>query len=377
MKRKAVAGLLVLCLTAAFAGCGKETEAYNSSTEPTPEATEAPEKEEAEPTPEPEKENQIELPEDQELAADYTSVDGIPLEPGTQIAVVGKNLSSGYWGAVKKGAQQAVKDLNETLGYTQKAEKIKLTFEGTEDETDIETQINTIDAVLSENPDVLCISAIDMDSCKAQIETAQENGIPVVILDSGIEGADQISVCATDNTAAGREAAKHMSEAVGGSGKVAIAAHQQKAETSVDRVNGFQEELAASSPNVAVASVIYESEEISAADQVKELLEQNPDLKGIFCTNEAMTNAVLGALDGVENVPKIIGVDAGEKVQKAIEDGTLYGTVCQNPYGMGYASVVMAARAVAGLPNSLFVDSGFQWIDAQNISDEENQRYLY
>lgn len=380
MKRKAVAGLLILCLTSALAGCGKDTEASDSTdgTKTTPEVTEEPKKEEAEPTEEPEEEEQqIALPENQDLVTDYTSVEGITLEAGTHIALVGQNLSTGYWSAVKEGAQQAVADLNEKLEFTSKEDKIKLTFEGTDTDADVETQINTIDAVLAENPDVLCISAIDMDSCKAQIETARENGIPVVILDSGIVGENELSVCATDNTAVGAEAARHMSEAVGGNGKVLIASHQESTQTSVDRINGFRNELAASSPSVTADTVIYETKEKSITDQLMEALETSADLKGIFCTNEEITCTVLNALKDVENAPIVIGVDAGKEVQAAIENGTLYGTVCQNPYGMGYATIVMAGRAAAGLPNSQFVDSGFQWLDASNIDAVENQKYLY
>ena len=86
---------------------------------------------------------------------------------------------------------------------------------------------------------------------------------------------------------------------------------------------------------------------------------------------------MISALKDMENAPKVIGVDAGKEVQEAVEEGVLYGTVCQNPYGMGYATIVMAARAAAGLPNSQFVDSGFQWLDLGNINNEENQKYLY
>ena len=50
-----------------------------------------------------------------------------------------------------------------------------------QDELDVESQINTIDAVLAENPTVLCLSAIDMESCGAQLEEAMGNEIPVVI----------------------------------------------------------------------------------------------------------------------------------------------------------------------------------------------------
>ena len=46
--------------------------------------------------------------------------------------------------------------------------------------TDVEKQIDLIDTVLSENPSILCIAAIDRQSCEAQLEMAAENDIPVV-----------------------------------------------------------------------------------------------------------------------------------------------------------------------------------------------------
>ena len=45
----------------------------------------------------------------------------------------------------------------------------------------------------------------------------------------------------------------------------------------------------------------------------------------------------------------MIGVDMGDTQKKAIEDGKEVGSVCQNPYGMGYATIVAGARASLGL----------------------------
>ena len=85
-------------------------------------------------------------------------------------------------------------------GYTEEKDKIRCTFEGPKAETGVDEQVNILDAVLAENPDVLCLAAVDMDSCTAQLEAAEENGIPVIILDSGVNSDDLIySVCATDN----------------------------------------------------------------------------------------------------------------------------------------------------------------------------------
>ena len=49
----------------------------------------------------------------------------------------------------------------------------------------------------------------------------------------------------------------------------------------------------------------------------------------------------------------------------------------QNAYGMGYATVVAAARAALGLENDESINPGMEWIDSENISDERYANYLY
>ena len=54
------------------------------------------------------KDKEIEIPNEEELKADYTSVEGLVMEKGSHIAVVVKNTEIGYWKAVKQGMNQAV-----------------------------------------------------------------------------------------------------------------------------------------------------------------------------------------------------------------------------------------------------------------------------
>ena len=70
-------------------------------------------------------------------------------------------------------------------------------------------------------------------------------------------------------------------------------------------------------------------------------------------------------------------LDSGEKQQKAIQEGREYGTVTQNPYGLGYAAIVAAVRAIQGLPVDQKIDTGYQWLDKDTIDLETNQKYLY
>ena len=376
---------LLLCGLLLLQGCGKKAQETSSDTVPegtdTPAPTETPTEE---PTPDPDQEQEeeeeevsISLPE-QELMADYTKAEGIQIPPGSQIAVVVKDKGTGFWKAVRQGMEMAVEDINEVCGYTGK-DKVKLTFESPSDSNDIDTQMNIIDAVLAENPLVLCLSPIDMGSCQAQLESAEENGIPVILVDGGVKGAENSPICSTDHYAVGKEAAVHLSQAMAEGGQAAIVGHQPLTESCVEREKGFRTEMEENDQGIQVlADTIYDDGEVSLEDQVAQLLEENPELKGIFCTNEETGEVVLAAVEKLEERQiSVVTVDAGSDIIEAIEEGRDVGTVCQNPYGMGYASVIAGARAAMGLPNNEYIDPGYQWINGENLEAPENQKYLY
>ena len=293
-----------------------------------------------------------------------------------------KNTESDYWKAVKKGMEQAVSDLNEYLGY-KGDDAIICTIEGPKDENGVDEQVNILDMVLTENPVVVCLSAVDMSSCEAQLEAAQEDGIPVVMLDSGVKSDDDLvyAYCGTDNKEAGEEAAKQLCEAIKDAGEVAVMSHTQLSQSSKDRVEGFQEEITKNHPNVSVVSVDYQpskDDDPTEEESIEAVLEKYPDLKGYYATNQATSEAVLSVLDKhTDRSVQMIGVDMGDTQKKAIEEGKEVGSVCQNPYGMGYATIVAGARASLGLESDKKIDSGFQWIDKNTIGLEEYARYLY
>lgn len=306
---------------------------------------------------------------------DYTSLEELNPEPGTRIAVVVKNTKTGFWKNVKKGMDDAVEDLNEKMGYKGE-DKIKISFEGPGNETDVESQINIIDAVLSENPSILCLAAIDMESCQPQVEEATLNGIPVVVLDSGVQSEQVNAICATDNYAAGTEAAKKMAEALGEKGQVAIMAHVETSESSQKRVAGFTDEMK-NHPEIEIVNISYENEETSMSELAEAVLKLYPEVKGYYCINEIATNNVLDIVNTSDKEVKVIGFDSGEKQIKAVKDGVELGMFAQNPYGMGYATIVAGVRADQGLENDAFINTGYQWIDSTSIELPEYKNYLY
>ena len=389
--KKVLVGLLCCMLAAGIiSGCGSKEKPKSDKTQNHTEKqkeqsnttnTEKPEGEK-EPSKEPQEEKNMaddltmQVLKNHAGTKDYTSLEELNPEPGSHIAVVVKNTKSSFWNSVKKGMDQAVKDLNQKMGYKGE-DKIKISFEGPTEETDVESQINIIDAVLSENPSVLCLAAIDMESCQAQLEAAAENDIPVVVLDSGVQSDLVNSVCATDNYTLGTEAAKKLAEVIGGQGQIAVMTHVAASQTSRDRETGFMETITNNYPEIEIVNISHENPEASMTEMAEAVLKLYPDVKGYFGTNEHAANAVLDAVSASGREIVVLGIDAGKKQIDAVKKGTEIGTFVQNSYGMGYATIVAAMRADLELENDAFINCGYQWIDGSNIELPEYANYLY
>ena len=78
----------------------------------------------------------------------------------------------------------------------------------------------------------------------------------------------------------------------------------------------------------------------------------------------------------------MIGVDATTKQQEAVEDGREYGIVSQDPYEIGYQTILTAAQATdpefendGSVEKSVLLEPA--WIDASNIDDPRYSNYIY
>ena len=253
-----------------------------------------------------------------------------------------------------------------------------MTFEGPGDELNVEEQVNTLDAVIAENPSVLCFSASDMNSCQAQLETATENDIPVIIFDSNVSENELVTgFYGTDNERVGEIAGEKIAEALGEKGSILIFSAQEKTESSQKRVSGFKTAIAEYTDMEVVQEVYADQvEDMSAAMQ--EALAQNPDTAGVYCTNADVSELYLALDQTEEDLPVMIGVDATTKQQQAVKDGREYGIVSQDPYEMGYQTILAAAKVTdpenREAEGTVFLEPA--WIDASNLEDPEYSSYL-
>ena len=106
---------------------------------------------------------------------------------------------------------------------------------------------------------------------------------------------------------------------------------------------------------------------------------QHPELKGCLAASAEASQLVLDALDSADgdNEISVIGFDAGSEQLEALENGELDGLIVQNPFGMGYAAVVASARTVLQIGNEARVDTGYVWVDQENMDNENIRAMLY
>ena len=304
----------------------------------------------------------------------------VKIEAGSRIAVVSKSVKGEYWKMVKKGMEDAVKAINDAYGF-KKDDQITMTFEGPDNEEDVESQINTIDAVIAENPDVLCISASDMDSCQAQLEAAKENEIPVAAFDSNVSEKKLVKAYrGTDNVQVGKMAAYQLGSALGKMGKVAVFSAQQKTKSVQDRVDGFMNNIQKYG-DIEVVEVIYSDQVDDMETAMKEVLDKYPALDGVFCTNADVTELYLGLeKSDAGDAPALVGVDATTKQQEAIRNGEEIGCVSQQSYAMGYQTIWTAAETTAP-KKSVTIEKNLllnpAWIDSESVDDPDSSAYLY
>jgi len=297
-----------------------------------------------------------------EDTSDDASADGL------YIALVAKVSNNPFWQAVNNGAQAAAADIG----------GIEVSFTGPDTESEIDKQANQLQAALDKEPDAIGIAALDEQAVLSILQAADDKGIPVVAFDAKLESDIPVTTVATDSYAAGAEAAKNFIEAAGDTGQVGVIAHSQTSSNGIARRDGFLEYLADNAPGLEVVVVQYsESDQAKASNQAAAMLQAYPDLVGIYATNE---QSALGAASEVEASGKdivVVGFDSGSAQIDYIKRGVITGSITQDPYQMGYETVVSAVAAINGETVEEFVDSGFHWYTADNIDSEEVARSLY
>ena len=260
-------------------------------------------------------------------------------------------------------------------------QKVEIIWKGPLKEDDRDQRIQLVENFTTRRVDGIVLAPLDAQALVRPVENAQNAGIPVVIIDSGLQSEKYVSFVATDNLKGGEMAGKFMAEQLGGKGKVILLRYAVGSASTENRENGFLKALEAYPEIELISSDQYAGPTRETAYQASQNLLQHfgQEVDAIFCVNENSTIGMTKALREIGRAGgqvKMIGFDAGSQSIKDMESGDVQGLVVQDPVRMGYEGVLTVAAQLEGKPVEKRLDTGVVMITPENLKEEESQRLL-
>jgi ribose transport system substrate-binding protein len=277
-----------------------------------------------------------------------------------KISLLTGTLDNPYWITVKDAATMAAKDFG-----------VDLTVVGVTKEGDANTQTGQMEDRVAAGDAAIVAAVQDSKALIPAVVEANKQNIPVIAVDKSIDKTDQggkiASVIMTDNPAAAAQGATWLVNKIGGKGTVLLLEGAPGGQTAIDRKTGAAN-VFAKNPGIKVISIPGDWETAKAQSVTEDTLTANPDLVGIFASNDMMA---IGAQTAVAarklNIP-ICGFDAVDAALTMVADGRIGADVAQFPARMGYMGVEFAVRVIEGKQVPEMVDSGAMLITSDNVN---------
>ena len=290
------------------------------------------------------------------------------------IAVIPKATTHSFWKAVHAGAVKASVELD-----------VEVIWKGPAREDDREAQIAEVETFISRGVSGIVLAPTDDKALRIPVTNAMRSGIPVVIIDSGLDSDDYVSFVATDNYKGGRLAGERMVETLGGSGRVIMLRYQEGSASTMKREQGFMDVMAENPEMNVVSSNQHAGATAELAYQTSENLlarfeaaDGSLEVDGIYCPNESSAFGMLRALQdaGLTGSVKLIGFDASEQMVRGLENGEFDALVLQDPLNMAYLGVKTMVAHLRGEPTEKRIDTGVTLVISDNMNEPKMQELL-
>lgn len=256
------------------------------------------------------------------------------------IAVIPKGSAHVFWQSVHAGSNKAAGERG-----------VEIVWNGPAQETDFNGQLQIADAMITRRVDAMVLAPIDKKVMVSVVERASQEGIPVVIFDSGIDTEKYIAQVATDNYKAGELGADRIAKLLGEKGKIAMVMVQPGAASTMAREQGFKDKIQKAYPNIRIVDEKYGWADYAKSLAVSEnMLTANPDLQAFFASNESSTVGAAQALKGRKSAVKLVGFDSSVSLLEDLRGGVIDSLIVQDPFQMGYRSVIAATDHLDGKP---------------------------
>jgi ribose transport system substrate-binding protein len=259
-----------------------------------------------------------------------------------------------FWEPLIRGAQE----------YADKS-NVELTIIRSKPSADEQTQ--HIRDLLASGIDGIAISPNDANAQREILDEAASK-VPVVTFDTDAPESKRRRFVSIDNYAAGRICASELSEAMpdGGPvlisvGSVAMQHGRERRQGVIDELlgRGFDRNRPADPVDVllkgpkftVVATATDGGDPAKAVESIAAALRAHPEVKGVVGLFSYSAPAALKAIKqvGRSDQLKVVGFDASDETQAALEAGTIYCSILQDSYRGGYETIEVLANEARGI----------------------------
>lgn len=301
------------------------------------------------------------------------SVPAMAEESGdAEYAVILKTQATDFWVKMWKGVEAEAE-----------AKGVKVDLYTAQSEEDLEGQLAILESCISKGYKGIAIAPLSSVNVLPGIAEATEKGITIVDVDEKFDekelenqGGACVAYVATDNVAVGNKGGQFIVDNVDEGAQVAIIEGKSGNQSSEDRAEGARKAFEDGGLDI-IGSQAADWDRQTALDVATTYIQQNPDLKGIYCCNDGMA---LGAIQAVINADKVgeilvVGTDGDTEAVESIAAEQLSATVAQDPAQIGASSLDLLIDAVENgttaevgtFPEKTPIDSVL--ITAENAAD--------
>lgn len=266
--------------------------------------------------------------------------------------------SDPFWSVVKKGVDQAAKDMGVQVIY-----EAPPTF-------DMVAQSKLIDAAVAAHPDGLVVTIPDPNALGNSIRSAVTAGIPVIATNSADagKGLGVLASVGQSEYQAGFGGGQKMATA--GIKHALCVIHEVGNTSLTQRCQGFKDAM--KQGGATVDQVAIDTKNPTQAQQSMEAkLRQNASIDGILTLGPVAATPAMKALQDLNKADKIklATFDLGPDVLQAIKNGQLLFAIDQQQYLQGYMPIVLLTLYKTNL-NAIANDSlmtGPSFVTKENV----------
>jgi ribose transport system substrate-binding protein len=247
------------------------------------------------------------------------------------------NNSADFWTIARRGVEKADAELADVDA------EFRISADGSAAE-----QQRIVDDLLTKGVDGIALSPVDPQNQTALIDAAAKRTL-IFTQDSDAPQTNRVCYIGTDNIEAGRQAGQLIREAIPEGGSIMLFVGKLDARNAQERIQGIKEALAGSS--VSIIDIRSDDvDDVRAKANAADALVRHPDIRGLVglwsYNGPAILNAVREA--GKVGRVRIVAFDEADDTLAGVKDGSIHGTVVQQPYEFGYQAIMRMAQAVRG-----------------------------